>query len=406
MSVDQIRLQFESFQSFLETCSPRVSEEGIFLETEELSPVGSEVEFDLGLGSDFPILRGRGEVVWVAGHDSGDRAPGMALRFVSTDDATATLVRKIAERQRQRDAPVFGLEAASAESIPEVAATIEIETLDSPEAGAHVEETSVLSDPLGSVEADVQEIGEQAEQQVEEAAPLVEEGGDVLSVELEERVLAEAEGAGGREGRGTLWAVLALIAAIAAAGLWQRDWITERLGLGSEGLAESASADSRAESEPVETTPAVPEGDAAEAGSGEQAAEMVEAEAAPAPAAPEPSGPLTRIEDVRWEIREGSTFFVLQGDGLIPPDAFKIERLEDPPRVLLRIPGVTAPLPTPTRAVGSEEVVGIRTGLHQVADGSALHVVVDLASPTAQVTSAEADGSRLQLEVSSTAIAP
>ena len=57
-------------------------------------------------------------------------------------------------------------------------------------------------------------------------------------------------------------------------------------------------------------------------------------------------------------------------------------------------------------AIGSEEIVGVRTALHGSPPEAVLHLVVDLADPTAQAGAAETDGNLLQVRVSSTAISP
>ncbi len=96
----------------------------------------------------------------------------------------------------------------------------------------------------------------------------------------------------------------------------------------------------------------------------------------------------------------------LVADGTIAADGYSIERLVDPPRLVIKVVGVVAPLARPNLAIGSSEIVGVRTGLHGAPPDSALHVVVDLADPTAEAGAASVAGSRLQVRVASGAVSP
>lgn len=476
MTAENIRLQYDSFRSFLEAYAPNVSQEGIFLATPEVRPIGSEVQFDIGLSDDFPILRGRGEVVRV--EEPGDSAPGLALRFVETDAATATLVERIVERQLQDSAPVF--ELGGPEVVPEVvtepdsvlepealseapldestdveipdpvetmleepsleepveapsrvtgedlAATMAFETLDAPEVAEPIAEEAVeVAAPSESAIPEAVEIAPEAEEPLAatEEIPVLEVPEVEVEVEsapaadepepeavrlpegLEDQVLADADGVRQSKGKGPLWAALVLVAALAGAAYWQRDWISERLsGGGSTGAPGAEQAQLEELAEPMDESTEAP---ATEGAVSDEASAQVEdvavEEVAPSP---EPTGPATRIESVEWVEQSGSTLFTLTADGGLSQETISVQRLQDPPRVLVKIPGIGSPLEPATRAVGSEEVVGIRTGLHQVDGGSQLHLVVDLASPTAEVKRMQTDGVRLQLEVASTAIAP
>ena len=63
-SPGRVAVECESFRSFLQRFSPRISKAGIFLPSDTPWPVGNCVEFRVGLGPDFPLLRGIGDVVW------------------------------------------------------------------------------------------------------------------------------------------------------------------------------------------------------------------------------------------------------------------------------------------------------------------------------------------------------
>ncbi len=397
MSDDRVTLRFDSFRAFLEQCSERISEEGIFLATDAIRPVGSTVEFDLGIDSEFPLLRGSGEVVWVVEPDGEETTPGMAVRYAQTDDATATLARKIAARCRAETGAVFDLSQAA---IPApVVATEEIETPVVVEEVPDEAADEALTVP-DEVEAEIEAtVGHGAPALAAEAAESVAEPAPAVVSEARIQEIsraAEASSGGGR--RGT-WAVLALVAVLAGVAYWQRDLLRGWMGGSSDRAAAPVERPLPRATEPEPLEPAEPMVQEA------SEVEAVEPEEA-APAEPTPAGPLTRIEEIRWETTGDGTLLQLLADGTFARGSYRIERLEDPPRLLLRISGVTAPLATPTLAVGSEEVVGVRTALHGTAPSTSLHVVVDLADPTAQAADAEVVGATLQLRISSAAISP
>ncbi len=400
MSEHRITLRFDSFRGFLEECSDRISEQGIFLATDEIRPVGSRVEFHLGLDANFPLLRGTGEVLWVVEPNGGGEVPGMAVRYESTDEATATLARRIAERQRARSESVFDLGRAGAAAEPPTAEPAPSQATQAVDA--------LIED---AVELETAEFVVPSVEPEAELAPIEPLEPAAAETAMESEPEAESEPRPKRS-RGGLWAALALIAALAGAAYWQRDLLGGMLGGSSDdGLAAPALEPQPVEpAEPRIQAPIEPAVEPATEPAIEAPAEpAVEAEAPPqdpAPAAPAPTGPLTRVEEVRWQAAVGVTLLELVADGAFATDGYTLERLEDPPRLLLKIAGVTAPLASPTVAVGSEEVVGVRTGLHGSPPATSLHVVVDLADPTAQVTAAEIRGAVLQLRVASSAISP
>lgn len=210
-----------------------------------------------------------------------------------------------------------------------------------------------------------------------------------------------------RRGGSAVWWALAAVA-IAAVGYWQRDFLTEKLGGGSDSSAPSSVE------VPLDTVDIEAESLAAEPGASEQAApdemaldeavagtpiavEPGEPEAAPRLVSPPQRAPLTRIEDISWLAGEGSTLLMLRADGSFSENSYEVESLGgEAPRAILKISGVTAPYEEGTAEVATAEVQRVRTGLHP----TGLHVVLDLASPAARVISTEVDGVVLQVRVS------
>lgn len=409
--MNRVTLEFPSFQDFLRSCSPFISEQGMFLRTDEVQPVGAQVGFDVGLGDDFPILRGSGEVVWVVEPDAeGIGAPGMALRYRETDDSTQRLIRRIAERHREQTGEVFELERADAsaalpagETLEETPAEAPTEVEKPPAAAEKSTETAAPKPPADApTDASPSEVVAAEESADVLSLPDPEAAPAVLPPGLAAAMAATEDPP--RRGRTGLWIALAAVA-IAAVGFWQRDFLTGKLGGGSEPSATST-VEAPPETVDVEAEPARSD----EGASAESAADVGgavepggEPQVADEVASPPQREPLTRIEDISWLSGEGSTLLMLRADGTFSEGGYKVESLGgDTPRAILKIAGVTVPYQAGTAEVGTAEVQRVRTGLHP----SELHVVLDLASPAARVTSVEVDGVVLQVRVSTGAGSP
>ena len=82
-------LEFSSFEDFLQSCTSRICETGLFLETEPRERVSSPLRFELRIRDGFRLLKGEGEVIRV--HDpmpSSDAPAGLAVRFTQLDEAS------------------------------------------------------------------------------------------------------------------------------------------------------------------------------------------------------------------------------------------------------------------------------------------------------------------------------
>ena len=428
MMTTDVQVRYPSFRSLLDACLARVATDGMFLETSAAAEVGEEVGFDVGLSDDFPVLRGSGRVVWRS-EGSDSEGAGLAIRFTRVDESTERIVAQMIARQTERG-PVYEVpRPATEDPAPESAVgTIEVEVLRDPApevlpsqepAEEAIEAEVVAEAPKVS---DSEPVVEPAEPRATEVPEVPEQEGLEAppSESLEQRVLAEADSSESRRSSSPLLLALLLIGGLLGLGYWQRDWIRGALEQ-SPRASETAVAEvgpSGGESEAADVTEETPAA-AGEQPAAEQPAPAQSVEQAgdpdsdlpedtPRPAVAEPlaTGPATSFEEVGWVASQGSTLLVLRGNGTITSDRVSSERLDDPPRILVKVQGIDQRLAQPTRAIGSEEVVGVRTGLHSRAGGSELHVVVDLASPTAELSSLETDGARLQLRISSTAIAP
>jgi len=99
-AASRFRLRFEKFASFVEAYGSHISLGGIFLETDDPRPVGSQVAFEVELSDGYRLLEGSGEVIWIRRRPRGPEAPaGMALRFQTLDEQGRELVLKMLEEQ-------------------------------------------------------------------------------------------------------------------------------------------------------------------------------------------------------------------------------------------------------------------------------------------------------------------
>jgi uncharacterized protein (TIGR02266 family) len=116
---------------------------------------------------------------------------------------------------------------------------------------------------------------------------------------------------------------------------------------------------------------------------------------------PAPNGAergFSRVLNVIWEpAGEGLTVTVFL-DGPVQEWNYSVDRLETPPRVVVRVQGVDRPFPRSAIPIGTELVERIRLGFHPERGESELHLVLDLATLEAEVRT-EAAGSEIRLHV-------
>jgi uncharacterized protein (TIGR02266 family) len=119
---------------------------------------------------------------------------------------------------------------------------------------------------------------------------------------------------------------------------------------------------------------------------------------APLPAVREDTGPAaTGVDKITFEKASGGTDIILWGNGAIRSRSYVRSRIEgNPPRELIRISGIKRPAPVARLAVGTPEVLQVRTGVHA---GDELHVVLDLAGPKVTVTGVEEGENRLRIHL-------
>lgn len=204
--------------------------------------------------------------------------------------------------------------------------------------------------------------------------------------------------------RRVLWPWLALVLVVlgaGSAGYLYRDRLRSLLGHGGSAPAavvEPALADVLLPPESVATAvPAPTEAVAVEPGP--TPAPTPVPTAVPAAVDPASLPAATRIQAARWEPDGGGGSVVLEANGGIVLRRVRHLRLEDPPRELVRITGISSPAEPDNVAVGSLLVARIRLGHHPELSPPELYVVVDLGSPTARVGELQATGTTIRIPV-------
>lgn len=116
----RFHLRFEKFSAFIEEYRPKISLGGMFLETDEIKPVGSIVACDFELTDGFRLCQALGEVVWIRRTSGADQPAGMGIRFQAIDDKGRELVLKIIDEQKEAGGQPFEVERIppDAEAVP------------------------------------------------------------------------------------------------------------------------------------------------------------------------------------------------------------------------------------------------------------------------------------------------
>ncbi len=111
------------------------------------------------------------------------------------------------------------------------------------------------------------------------------------------------------------------------------------------------------------------------------------------------SNPATRVLRVAAETRDGETVVTIRGNGSFTDDAYRVSKLTDPERVLVRIRGIDSGYLPAEIEVGSPEVERIRIGHHPEEHPQSLYVVLDLTAASVVVRGSGARGEVLTLAV-------
>lgn len=126
-------LQFERFSAFVEEYTSLLSLGGMFLKTEEPSPVGSIIAFDVKLTDGYRLFQGSGEVVWIRYRTVGPgQESGVGVRFQALDESGRELILKILEEQVKGGGEPFDVDEVPPDGVDEMGTA----SLGVPETGA------------------------------------------------------------------------------------------------------------------------------------------------------------------------------------------------------------------------------------------------------------------------------
>lgn len=92
-----VQYRFDTLEDFVAEYATNLSPEGMFLQTEEPSPVGSLLHVQFSLKDGSKLIEGLARVARVSARGDGPEAPGMGVEFVQFDEPSLALIRQICE---------------------------------------------------------------------------------------------------------------------------------------------------------------------------------------------------------------------------------------------------------------------------------------------------------------------
>jgi uncharacterized protein (TIGR02266 family) len=98
----RIRLRYQQVDQFISKFAVNISRGGMFLASRNPKPIGTELQFEMRLVDNSPLIAGVGEVRWISEYDK-DRpaAPhGMGIRFLDLNPESRVLIERIVEHRR------------------------------------------------------------------------------------------------------------------------------------------------------------------------------------------------------------------------------------------------------------------------------------------------------------------
>lgn len=431
----RVQFKFDRFSGFISEYSANISPGGMFIRTRAPQPQGTVLDVEFRLGDGFELIKGRAEVVWVRTEDEGPMRPaGMGLRFQELAPGSKELIYRIVDEHIAQGGTPFDVTKRPPDPIPSAPlpppfapgrdwppaappGTAKGDVFDLPDLEP-LTPVAVRRDP------DLEPAASSwAPPSFDEPAPepepfrasepfpdLFEPPAPVEpppSAPGPAPMFAATYGASAASVKPKPRRVLPLVALAAvlllALGLFLfRDALMEMAGLGGEdNLAQVAPPVSRPAPRPqAPASPAPEPGPAAaepETTAAPPASTVVEEVAAPVPAAPDTGPVLASLERITWEEVPGGTDVILWGDGAIRSEVYSRSRIDgNPPRELIRLSGIRRPFDQARIVAGSKELLQVRTGYHP---GNQLHVVLDLAHPSVQVTGIEEGPKQLRVRL-------
>ncbi len=97
-----VQYRFNSLEDFLAEYATNLSPGGIFIATEDPSPVGTMLHLQFSLKDGSKLIEGLGRVVHVNPPDEKNRIPGMGIEFVNFDEESMALIQEICSSRNPR----------------------------------------------------------------------------------------------------------------------------------------------------------------------------------------------------------------------------------------------------------------------------------------------------------------
>jgi hypothetical protein len=394
-----LKQEFQELGEFVEAYRGRISSEGMLVRASTPQPAGTRLEVDIRLAEALPLVVGAAEIAGPSSRFSG----GMVLRFLELEQQSRELIERLeAEFARDGVAPfrvaqeVAGPAAAPGDDTPLHARPPSSVTNVSPgDVPGRVRPAAAGGDDVYSVVA----------------AALGDDTGSSRTGTIERD---DANGSDGGGGGSVLRRVVAVVAVLVVIGLALTVAVVLMRGgslLPGSGGQESVPA--------VPATPVVAPGPQPTASAPGPVEPTAEPSAPPVRATVPPAAPVatavprpspasssggdsraTRVLAIEVADRAGSTVVTIATDGAFQPGGLRSSELEDPPRLVLELEGITEEYTPYTTAVGGPRLAAVRVWHYGDRQPPELRVVLDLAAAEVTVDAVRVVGEQVQVTLS------
>jgi uncharacterized protein (TIGR02266 family) len=424
-----VDLEFDTVREFREEMAPYLNHGGLFIKTDRPYPRGTSIRFRFVMPEDFAIAQGTGVVVSTRALEEDPAIePGMVVWFEEVDRQSREVIRELVDFHIGVGGSPFdiGLGDGGADEIP----------TDALGGGAPPPSKPPVSEPPPQ-EADSQPIPPASDEVLPAWLSKLDAEQELdlefdRSSEVEKAEISRSEPAEptrqdfeismiydhdepdptpvrvGEEGvsdptlvpsdRRTpprsrrLWPLAATAAVLVAIsiGVW---WLVMKPA--SPQIHETAAA-------PAPTLPAPsPDVNGEESGQPPSAKphEVLITPQVGSADLPPVTRPATRVVDIAVARVDDATVVDIRGDGGLSEDRLRVSRLDDPPRVWVRIRGIETFFRPNEIVVGSPELSRIRVGHHPEDTPVSLWVVLDLADASMVVRDTTVSGDTLRVSI-------
>ncbi len=184
----ELDLRYETIRDLQAELAPRLSNDGLFLPSEEPVPPDTVVRFRVMLPGDFVLVEGTGVVLWTRAPGDENGPPGLAIRYATLPSESQETIDAIIDAHLASGGVLFNLEPESdaAESFPTDA--LDHRSLDAP-GTPRPRPFSAAEDALSEIEAARLTVRGDARP----SAPPSSSTGGISEVSLEDEYLASVE---------------------------------------------------------------------------------------------------------------------------------------------------------------------------------------------------------------------